>query len=151
MNCNVCLTCEIRGDGRCLDEQDGFNELIDKFRKVDGIILASPTYAGACPSMMQTFLERATMVLKNGDLGLSRKIGGAIAIYSHSSACLVYNQLVNFMLYNRMTVCGSNPLSIIKALNSPQYTDDEYGMNGVRSLVYEMSYLMHLLDQTRSK
>ncbi|MBR6910775.1 MAG: flavodoxin family protein, partial [Candidatus Methanomethylophilaceae archaeon] len=45
MNCNVCLTCEIRGDGRCQDEDDGFNEILDRLREADGVLIASPTYA----------------------------------------------------------------------------------------------------------
>ncbi len=142
MNCNVCLTCEIRGDGRCQDEDDGLNDLLDKLREADGIILASPTYAGACPSVMQTFLERAALVYEKGDLGLNGKIGGAIAVCGHEGASLVYNQLVDFLLRNGVTVCGSNPLPIIHALNSPQYLDDEKGMKGVYALVRNMTSLL---------
>ncbi len=138
MNCNVCLTCEIRGDGRCLDEDDGFNELLDRLRAADGLVLAAPTYAGACPSVMQTFLERAAIVFEKGDQGLAGKVGGAVAVCGHEGAALVYNQLVDFMLRNRMLVCGSNPLPIIRALNSPQYLDDKNGMKGVQSLTKGM-------------
>jgi len=142
MNCNVCLTCEIRGDGRCMDEDDGLNELLDKLRGADGIILASPTYAGACPSVMQTFLERAALVYENGDLGLNGKVGGAIAVCGHEGASLVYNQLVDFLLRNGVYVCGSNPLPIIHALNSPQYLDDKKGVKGVHALVRNMTSLL---------
>jgi len=142
MNCNVCLTCEIRGDGRCQDEDDGLNDLLDKLRDADGILLAAPTYAGSCPSVMQTFLERAALVYEKGDLGLNGKVGGAIAVCGHEGASLVYNQLVDFLLRNGVTVCGSNPLPIIHALNSPQYLDDEKGMKGVHALVRNMISLL---------
>ena len=145
MNCNVCLTCEIRGDGRCQDEDDGFNEILDRLREADGILIASPTYANACPSVLQTFLERAQLVFENGDLGLQGKVGGAIAVYSHQGGSLVYNQMVDFMLNNGMLVVGSNPLPIVHALNSPQYMDDRSGMKGVMGLMKNMvSALMRL-------
>ena len=145
VNCNVCLTCEIRGDGRCADEDDGFNRLLDRMRAADAILLAAPTYARACPSVMQTFLERASLVFTKSDLGLSGKVGGAFAVCAHEGGSLVYDQLVGFMLSNGMLVCGSSPLPVIRALNSPQYEDDKAGMRGVRSLVEGMvSALMRL-------
>ena len=145
VNCNVCLTCEIRGDGRCIDEDDGFNDLLDRMRQADGILLAAPTYANACPSMMQTFLERAALVFGKGDHGLKGKVGGAFAVCGHDGASLVYNQMVDWMLMNQMLVSGSYPMPIIRALNSPQYDDDKEGMKGVRSLVEGMvSAIMRL-------
>ena len=142
MNCNVCLTCEIRGDGRCQDEDDGFNEILDRLREADGVLIASPTYANACPSVLQTFLERAALVFEKGDLGLNGKVGGAIAVCGHDGGSVVYNQLADFLLRNGMSVCGSNPLPIVHALNSPQYEDDKQGMKGVRSLVGNMTTLI---------
>ena len=142
-NCNVCLTCEIRGDGRCMDEDDGFNDILDRLREADAIILASPTYMNACSSVMQTFLERAALVLSKGDHGLAGKIGGAIAVCGHDGATMVYNQLVDFMLHSRMLVSG--PMPIIRALNSPAYDDDKEGMKRVRCLVDDMvSALMRM-------
>ncbi|MBP5203235.1 MAG: flavodoxin family protein, partial [Candidatus Methanomethylophilaceae archaeon] len=151
-NCNVCLTCEIRGDGRCMDEDDGFNALLNRMRAADGIVLAAPTYSGACPSVMQTFLERAALVLEKSDLGLRGKVGGAVAVYSHQGGSLAYNQMVGFLLNNGMLVAGSNPLPIVRALNSPQYLDDKSGMKGVKSLVANMtSALMRLNGYERSE
>ena len=146
MNCNVCLTCEIRGDGRCQDEDDGFNEILDRLREADGVLIASPTYANACPSVLQTFLERAALVFEKGDLGLNGKVGGAIAVCGHDGGSVVYNQLADFLLRNGMYVCGSNPLPIVHALNSPQYEDDKQGMKGVRSLVGNMTALILKLN-----
>lgn len=137
-NCNVCMTCEIRGDGRCYDEDDGFNDILDRLRAADGMIMAAPAYMNACPSMMQVFLERAMLVLEKGDLGLRGKVGGAFAVCGHDGASMVYNQLVDFMLKNGMLVCGANPMPIVRSLVSPEYEDDVQGMKGVRSLVANM-------------
>ncbi len=146
VNCNVCLTCEIRGDGRCMDEDDGLNDILDQMRSADAILIASPTYANACPSVLQTFLERAQLVFEKGDLGLNGKVGGAIAVCGHDGGSLVYNQMVDFLLRNGVLVCGSNPLPIIHALNSPQYEDDKMGMKGVHALVRNMTSLILRLN-----
>ena len=146
VNCNVCLTCEIRGDGRCMDEDDGLNDLLDKLRAADGVVLASPTYAGCCTSVMQTFLERMSLVYEKGDLGLKGKVGGVVAIAGNEGADMVYNQLARVLLRNGVYVCGSNPLPIVRALNSPQYEDDVKGMRGVASLVESMTRLLMRLN-----
>lgn len=138
-NCNVCMTCEIRGDGRCYDEDDGFNDILDKMRAADAILIASPTYMNAVPSNLQNFLERAILVLKNSGSPLTGKIGGVIAICQHDGGSLVYNQLADFLLRNGMLVCGSHPLSIVHAWYSPDYEDDKVGMKGVRTLVANMT------------
>ena len=60
--------------------------------------------------------------------------------------------MVDFLLNNGMLVAGSNPLPIVRALNSPQYLDDKSGMKGVRSLVANMtSALMRLNGYERSE
>ena len=141
-NCNVCLTCEIRGDGRCYDEDDGFNDILDKMRSADAILIASPTYMNACPSNLQNFLERAMLVFQNSGLPLKGKVGGVISVCRHDGGSMVYNQLVDFLLRNMMLVVGTYPLSIIEAWHSPQYEEDELGMKGVRSLVEGMTDTM---------
>jgi multimeric flavodoxin WrbA len=146
VNCNVCMTCEIRGDGRCIDEDDGLNDILDTLRAADAVLMASPTYAGACPSVMQTFMERAALVYEKSDLGLAGKVGGAISVCAREGGDLVYNQMCRFMLRNGMLVCGSNPLPVIRALNSPQYSDDVQGMKGVRNLVDGMTNALMRLN-----
>lgn len=138
MNCNACYTCEIRGDGRCYDEDDGFNPLLNRLREADGLLLVSPAYAGACPSVMQTFLERASLVLEKSDKGLKGKVGGAVAVSAHDGGEAVYDQLVRFMLRNSMMVCGSDPLPVFRALNSPQYLDDKGAVKGMNALAENM-------------
>lgn len=138
--CNDCRSCEIRGDGRCILEDDELNEIVDKMREADGVILASPCYYGSYSSQMKIFLERAGMALEKGDLGLSRKVGGALVVNAHEGGSMVYSQLVYWMLRNKMIVCGSNPTSIVTALNSPQYLEDKEGMKGVVGLAKEMAW-----------
>ncbi|MCL2032047.1 MAG: flavodoxin family protein [Methanomassiliicoccaceae archaeon] len=144
--CNDCRSCEIRGDGRCILEDDDLNEIVDKMREADGVILASPCYYGACSSQMKIFLERTGMILEKGDKGLRRKVGGAIVVNAHEGGSMVYSQLVYWMLRNQMIVCGGIPGPIVTALNSPQYQNDKEGMKGVVSLAKEMAWTITKLN-----
>ena len=138
MNCNSCYTCEIRGDCRCQDEDDGLNDIIGKMVAADGILMASPTFSGSCPGKMQTFMERAYLVMTKGGLPLRGKVGGAFAVCSQWGATETYNHMVDFMLANGMCVCGGFPMPVVRALNSPQYEDDKAGMKGIHDMADNM-------------
>lgn len=144
--CNDCRSCMLRGDGVCIIE-DGLNELANKMREADGIIMASPCYYGACSSQMKLFMERVGFPMENGDMGLKRKVGAAVVVNAHDGGTLVYSQIVDWMLRNQMIVVGGTPLPILRAINSPQYLDDKAGMKGLMSMVKEMSWLIQTLKK----
>jgi len=134
--CNDCRTCEMRGDGFCaVDEGDGFNDIMGKLRAADGIILATPAYAGSATGVMRIFLERAALCLEMGDQGLRGKVGAVITVSEHDGAETAYMQLVQWFLRTQMIVVGSGRLNVFRALNSPAYEDDYLAMKGLKRLM----------------
>ncbi|MBO4502607.1 MAG: flavodoxin family protein [Candidatus Methanomethylophilus sp.] len=131
--CNACHTCEMRGDGRCMDEADGTNEILDVMRQADIIILAAPGYAGGVPGVMKLFLEKAALVLSKGDRGLHGKYGAAISVAEHDGADATYNELVYWMLHSEMHVIGSCPLTSFKT-GFDDYRKDILGLKGLKNL-----------------
>ena len=91
---------------------------------------------------MKIFLERAGLSFETGDLGLRRKVGGAVSVAAHDGATMAYSEMVNFMLRNQMVVCGSTPQTVFRALNSPQYLEDKGAVKAVSTLVREMIWTM---------
>ncbi len=72
--CNFCASCEIRGDGRCVMEEDRMNEYVDMMRAADVIILTSPPYYGSGTGQLKILLERAGYCLQHGDKGLHGRL-----------------------------------------------------------------------------
>ena len=133
--CNACLTCEMRGDGMCADQSDGTNEILGAMREADLILFISPSYAGSIPGPVRTFMEKASLILEKGDKGLRGKYGAAITVSEHDGAETAYWQYVYWMLRAQMLVVGSCPMPIIRALVSPEYTQDKLAMRGVDNLI----------------
>lgn len=129
--CNCCNSCEIRGDGRCVNEDDRMNEYLDRMRSADLIVLCSPSYYGTCTGQMKIFLERAGFSLTTGNPDLRGKVGIAFATQERDGGIIVYNELVDWMLRMGMVVIGSDPLPIING-NGPN--DWEEDTKGIRSL-----------------
>ena len=130
--CNFCGSCELRGDGRCVMEEDQMNEYLDRMRAADIIILASPSYYGSCSGQLKIFLERAGLCLQGG--GLKGKIGAAFVTQERDGGMPVYSELVNWMLRNQMIVVGSDPLSIIMGKDLNRWEEDGRGLKAMKSL-----------------
>ncbi len=140
--CNDCRSCEMRGDGRCIMEEDEMNSILDRMRAADGIVLASPAYLGGIPSGLKIFLERAGLALTVGDRGLRGKTGAVITVSGHEGAENAYNELTHWLIHNELNVVGTYPLPIFRALNSPQYEEDVQAMKGMKRLAENMAALM---------
>ncbi|MFA6679331.1 MAG: flavodoxin family protein [Candidatus Methanomethylophilaceae archaeon] len=132
--CNHCSSCEVRGDGRCINEDDGMNGYLEKLHSADGIILASPTYYGSCTAQLKMFLERAGLCAMTGGNVLKGKVGAVIVVQERDGGTMVYSELVNWMLANQMVVVGSTPLSVVNGKNPMDYEKDIRGMKALKEL-----------------
>lgn len=132
--CNSCRTCEMRGDGRCMDEADGTNEILEVMREADLIILAAPGYAGGVPGLMKLFLEKAALVLSKGDRGLRGKYGAVVTVAEHDGADQSYQELMYWVLHNEMLAVGSCPFTSFKT-GYDDYRKDILGMKGLKNLI----------------
>lgn len=136
--CNNCNSCEIRGDGRCIIEDDRLNEFMGMMREADGIILGSPSYFGSCSAQLKILLERVGYTSMFSGLPLARKIGGVVVVQDHDGGTAVYNELVTWMLRNRMMVCGSSPLTVLPGKGPGDFEKDKRGCEALRSLARDM-------------
>ena len=132
--CNYCGSCEIRGDGRCVMEEDRMNEYMDRMRAADIIILASPSYYGSCTAQLKMFLERAGYCFQAGDKGLKGKIGAAFVTQERDGGMPVYSEFVNWMLRNQMIVVGSDPLCILMGKDMNRWEEDARGLKAIKNL-----------------
>jgi len=142
--CNDCGSCVIRGDGRCINEDDDMNAYLEKLAGADAIILAAPSYYGGIPGQMKILLERITFassVCASGN-PLAYKIGGAIAVQGRDGGLSTYSEMVNFMLLNKMTVCGSSPLTVLTGTKPSEVLNDKVGVAALKALAKEMIRLL---------
>lgn len=137
--CNHCSSCEIRGDGRCIAEDDNMNSYLDKMKIADGVILASPSYYGSCTAQLKIFLERAGFACKFGKNPLKGKIGAALAIQERDGGINVYSELVNWLLGNQVVVVGSTPIAVLTGDDPIGIEKDSKGMKALKQLARNIS------------
>jgi multimeric flavodoxin WrbA len=142
--CNDCGSCTIRGDGRCINEDDDMNAYLEKLTAADAVILASPSYYGGIPGQMKILLERISFASSACARGnpLARKVGAAIAVQRRDGGLSAYSEMVNFMLSNKMVVCGSSPPTVLTGTRPSEVLSDKAGMSAIRELAGEMKWLL---------
>lgn len=94
------------------DRPDDFPALREKLeaRNVYGVIMASPVYMGVVSSPLKNLMERMAAFRSSG-FPLRNKVGGAIAVGAgrNTGVELILQQLIMFMLTQRLVVVGDGP------------------------------------------
>jgi len=106
--CGACLSCAKTMDGRCYGEDDAANELIDRTRNADVILLGSPVYFGSVTGQIKAYMDRVGFVSRMGDNFLRRKIGAAVVPARRAGQLLTFAELNMWFLINGMIVPGSS-------------------------------------------
>jgi multimeric flavodoxin WrbA len=104
----ACISCQqCSKTGKCgLD--DGLNEIIEKIRTADGLIVGTPVYFGTARGDVMCALQRIGYVSRNTDNFLTGKVGGPIAVARRGGQTLTLQEMLMFFLINDMIVPGSN-------------------------------------------
>jgi multimeric flavodoxin WrbA len=125
---------------------DPVNELIQKMKEADGIILASPVYYSAIAGTMKSFLDRAFYVSGANDQMLRHKVGAAVVAVRRSGGMPTFHQLNNYLLYSEMLLPTSNYWNVIHGRAPGEVTQDLEGVQIMRVLGKNMAWLMKLVQ-----
>lgn len=143
--CLACGGCSRNMNERCVIENDEVNEWIQKMKEADGIILGSPVHYSAVAGTMKSFLDRAFLVTSvNGGM-LRHKVGASVVAVRRSGGVPTFDQLNNYINYSEMVMPTSNYWNVVHGNAPGEATQDEEGMQIMRVLGKNMSWLMKLI------
>jgi multimeric flavodoxin WrbA len=143
--CKACGTCRKRKDERCVIADDRLNELVQKMKAADGIIVGSPVYYGSMTAQTKAFMDRAWFVAgANGGL-FRRKVGAAVAVNRRAGALCTFDEINKHFLISEMIVAGSNYWNVATAMNPGDLASDEEGLAIMRKLGQNMAWLLKKL------
>ncbi len=106
-DCSGCHQCSIQKDGRCAQNDDMGNLMIEKMAQSDGILFAAPTHDSDVAPELQALMERACRVAKANDQMFRRKVGAAIVSMHRAGAIHAFDSINHFFLMNEMIVPGA--------------------------------------------
>lgn len=125
---------------------DGFDEIIEKIKNAQGLIVGAPVYWGTARAELMTALQRIAMASgKNGNF-LSRMVGGPIAVARRGGLTSAIQEMLMFYLYNDMIVPGSTYWNIVFGQKPGDALKDEEGIKTVKRFSENVAYLVNKLN-----
>ncbi len=103
--CTGCYDCTKQG--RCTIEGDDFDEILERMRTAEGLILGSPVYVSAVVPQMMALLDRAAFVAYWNNKFLAGKVGGPITVARRAGHNMAFSQLLLWFFFNGLIVPGS--------------------------------------------
>jgi multimeric flavodoxin WrbA len=103
--CTGCYDCTRQG--RCTIEGDDFDEILERMRTAEGLILGSPVYLSSVVPQMMALLDRATFVAYWNNKFFTGKVGGPVTVARRAGHNMAFSQLLLWFFINGLIVPGS--------------------------------------------
>lgn len=134
-----CVACEsCRKNGRCVFD-DIVNELAEKFREADGLVIGSPVYYGSANGTLMSALQR---LFYSTPFDKSLKVGASVVSARRSGCTATFDELNKFFTLSNMPVATSQYWNNIYGWEPGEGNVDQEGRQVMRVLARNMVFLM---------
>ena len=140
--CTACFQCFEKKDGHCAIKTDMVNDCIDKMRKSDGIILASPTYFADITPELKALIDRGGFVSMANGRFLKRKVGAAAIAVRRGGAIHAFDTINHLFLICEMIIPGSCYWNVGVGREKGEVENDEEGVRTMKILGENMAWLL---------
>ena len=143
--CIACGTCSQRG--KCVFD-DLVNEYASKLEACDGVVVGSPVYYASANSTLTAFLDR---LFYSTGFDKTMKVGASIAIARRGGCSATFDQLNKYFTISGMPVASSQYWNSVHGGAPGEVAQDEEGMQTMRTLARNMSFLMKSIALGKEK
>lgn len=133
MGCAYCMK-----NGKCAID-DIVNELAPKFEACDGLIVASPVYYAAANGTLVSLLDR---LFYSTPFDKTMKVGAAVAVARRGGISSTFDQLNRFFTIAGMPVASGQYWNGVHGRKVGEASEDEEGMQNLRTVARNMSFLI---------
>lgn len=134
--CVACRSC--RETGRCVFD-DVVNEVAEKLAGSDGLVLGSPVYYASANGTLTALLDRLFFSY-GGDLTM--KVGAAVCSARRGGLTATFDQLNKYFTISGMPIAGGQYWNGIHGNSAVEAQQDAEGMQMMRTLARNMTFLM---------
>ena len=143
--CIACGTCGTKG--KCVFD-DVVNELADKFEKCDGLVVGSPVYYASANATLIAVLDR---LFHSCHFDKTMKVGAAVASARRGGLTATFDELNKYFAISGMPIASGQYWNGIHGSNEKDAVQDEEGMQQMRTLARNMSFLMKSIALGKEK
>ena len=143
--CIACGSCH--KTGRCIFD-DVVNEIADKFREADGLVVASPVYYASANATLTAVLDR---LFFSTHFDKRMKVGASVAVARRGGCSATFDQLNKYFTISGMPVASSQYWNSVYGGAPGEAVRDEEGMQTMRTLARNMAFLMKSIALGKEK
>ena len=139
--CIACGACaNLNG---CAFDDDPANEILALMREADGIIIGSPVYYAGPNGALCALLDRAFYASKKS---LQFKPAAAVVSARRSGTTATFDRLNKYFTINRMPIVSSQYWNGVHGFTPEDVKKDEEGLQTMRSLGYNMAWMLKSIE-----
>ncbi len=143
--CVACRAC--KKVGKCVFD-DLVNETAAKFEACDGIVVGSPVYYASANATLIAFLDR---LFYSTGFDKTMKVGASVVSARRGGLSSTFDELNKYFTISGMPVASSQYWNSIHGNNAEEAAQDEEGMQIMRTLARNMSFLMKSIELGKEK
>lgn len=134
--CVACGAC--RTNGRCIIE-DPVNEIAQKFKACDGLVIGSPVYYASANGTLISLLDR---LFYSTPFDKTMKVGAAVAVARRGGLSATFDELNKYFTICGMPVASSQYWNSLHGRDKGEAEQDAEGLQTMRTLARNMSFLI---------
>ena len=135
-----CIACNKCWDTGVCGFHDVVNEISEKMRHADGLLVGSPVYFASPNGTLLSLLDR--LFYSNLHTDWSMKVGATVSIARRGGATATMDALNKYFLKTNMPVVPSQYWSIAHGTSPDEVNQDMEGMQTMRQLGLNMAFLI---------
>lgn len=143
--CVACGSCA--KTGKCVFE-DAVNEAAAKLAEADGIVVGSPVYYASANATLIAFLDR---LFYSSHFDKTMKVGAAVVSARRGGLSATFDELNKYFTISGMPVASGQYWNSIHGNNAKEAAQDLEGLQSMRTLARNMSFLMKSIALGREK
>jgi len=143
--CKVCGACIEKAS--CVIE-DSMEEVYEKMKAADGIIVASPVYMGNYPAQLKALFDRSVLLRRN-NFALKNKVGAALSVGGSRNGGQekTIQSIHDWMHIHGMIVVGDN--SHFGGIAWNPVEEDSIGMQTVSETAKKLCEVLELIQNNK--
>lgn len=143
--CIACGSCY--KTGKCVFN-DIVNECAAKFEESDGLVIASPVYYASANGTLISFLDR---LFYSSHFDKCMKVGASVTIARRGGCSATFDELNKYFTINSMPVASSQYWNSVHGAKTGEANEDLEGLQTMRTLARNMSFLMKSIALGKEK
>ena len=124
------------------------NEIAEKLKAADGLVLGSPVYYASANATLIALLDR---LFFSAPFDMTMKVGAAVASARRGGLTATFDELNKYFTISGMPVASGQYWNGIHGHNAEEANEDKEGLMMMRTLAKNMTFLMKSIALGKEK